>query len=643
MALPKSSPKATASHAEPGELRLVSIALSAFLSGTTLIGLMKIAAFWYKNDPYLQARNLYLLSLVLVLPLCLLANEITKRVVPSFSAGARNRIVWGAITLNSAALVYFTKYQKEFLKFSGWGLVALTGLFVVIGIVISGTQKTRAVFKKVTRGLLAFALIAEMAVLFLNHTYGFLRVPGKISDPGFQIDFNATYYSIVQALQGSLPFFDYQAQYGNYALFFIPLRLFSPSISTVVVMVSCLILIAAGAIFLATQDLFKNRSLQYLVLAIIPYNYYFVHQETYWANLPIRLLFPSLIFLGATRYFIRRRSSTYFLTMVLGVLAPVWNLDTGIPAMLSWLLALSLDGYLDASDKSPLHRKIARPCFEALLLQGLVLLGVVFYYLVARGRLPILSEAFRSQDLYFSNGFNALPLIPFDSWIIVPLVYLVSFCYCFWAINDRKEKAKPILRVTLFLTLYGCGVFSYFIMRSHFNCLLAVCWPALLLLGIFVDRFLDGAKPVRWITVPAIGLFGYLWVNAISGLFLSIPKSSVQERGMAMLKSQREFVSSLGVQGKPILILSDKSCLFYSDLHSIPVLPIQSASELVAPEDVDLVERYVRGDFTAPRRILFDTSWYLANTPRFQRTRMFLSLFPPKAVSADGKLYFYSD
>ncbi len=615
-------------------------AIASLLASLVLVICLGAAAHFLKISDYLRVKNLYLLGIVLVLPLCLAGNKIASFLISSVSVFGHSSIQKAITAVYGMAFVYYFKYQKASMSMGLRVFLMVMAVLLVWGISVP-KKIPRLAF--VARIVATLTLFSQFAVLLFSYTYGFLRFPGTIGNAGFQIDFNTTFYSIVQVLLGALPFFDYQAQYGQYAVFFIPLRHLPLSLEALVLILASLVVVVGLGIFFASQTIFKNRTLRNVVLALIPCNLFFKSPEPYWPTLPIRLVFPCLIFLGAIRYFVGKTQRSYWLTMGLVVIAPLWNLDTGIPAMISWLLALSLDRFVDSPNIKTACRKIVKPWAQVLSLQMLAVLVFSSYCFILKGKMPVLSDAFRFQRSFFANGFGALSLIPFDSWITVPFCYITSFCYCIWAIGNAKERSKPMVRIVFFLTLFGSGILSYFIMRSHIHSLIVVSWPALILVGILTDHLLSSSdKQTRITGLLSTSLLAFLWIN--SSAFFASALNFTSEPGLAALRQQETFIRGLGLQEKPVLIISDKSSLFHFDLRSRSPLPIPSASEILASnEDIQIVKHYIESSSSSPRLIIYDKQWYLAETAQFQFLVPALSRFKLMATSPDGNLLFFTD
>ncbi len=627
-------------------LLAVTTLMAILLLGFFLFGSQRVFALVASQHEfsYRLQKNLYLLALVVIFPIVAISSRLAYRLG---SVIQKSRWVMGGIFC--ALLACFPKYQKSVYS-SPWLSIPLLALGLVISLGIAGP--CFALKKKWQAKLNYFSLTISLILLLLvivgvlnDHTYALLVNPGTLGLHDNQVDYNATHYSLVQAHLGGLPLLDYFSQYGNYGfilakiLWFIP---FTPTSLSVLVAVFCVIEMAC--LWLALRRVIVSVPLGILCFISCLYYVHFVHFRPYWAVLPIRFLPTTVMTLGIATYFPKKSSRIYWGVTAFAVFAPLWNMDFGVPVLLCWWATLAIDVWLDTFRVGAVVRCLVRQGIILLGLEALVFLAFFGWLKFAGGVFPSLTETIRFQNSYFGQGFMSSFIGVAQTWVLFATSYVAGFAYC-WQYREAKERSALLPRMVFFLSLLGSGLFAYHIMRAHYFALMAVSWPSVILISIAADQILSMPSEFflkRMVALPVVLLLTITTVNSAGRAVATLPRAKGQLIEMSKLEKQREFVRTLGIAGKQVVILSHKAAIFHMDLNSRCPLKLPSASEMVVPADFDLLLRYLRKE-QGPRYFIYDKTWASICAECNKTIQTAIASQVPRTVSPDGELFFYSD
>ena len=157
--------------------------------------------------------------------------------------------------------------------------------------------------------------------------------------------FNAVFFPVVQVHLGEALLIDCASQYGLYPHLLQPL--FAVAGLSVLKFTVVMALLTAGsfvALWLFLAQATKSRLAAFLGFAALLFNgwFSFVHctnLDLYYQYMPIRFVFPALLVLLGWRYSRRPSRGLYWGLLALLAVGALWNLDSGLPAL------LELDGH----------------------------------------------------------------------------------------------------------------------------------------------------------------------------------------------------------------------------------------------------------------------------------------------------------
>lgn len=374
---------------------------------------------------------------------------------------------------------------------------------------------------RLARALLVVFVLLAMGLTCFLHT----------NDPYMEHShLNAVFYSMVQLYEGRILLYDFYNQYGLYPYFLLPwFRLIGLSVETFSITMGLLAMASFFCILRVLGRVCRSRVVVLLgFLACINFNYFYMKQiqvedhavsylDPYFQYWPIRLLFPSLMLWLLTLYFESGRKLHYWSGMLLFSAGCFWNLDSGVPAWGTWVLAL---GYAEFLRPIPRFRSLRNALTHLLtalasllLIAGLFELGsqLVFSEWVS------LAGMIQIHRVFYGIGFFMLPMELPHSWILVALLYFAGLAFAFQALRSGGDELRP--KLVFAVSIVGFGCFAYFQGRSHDWVLPLASWPATLLAIIAVDELVQRQMLRR----PLAGAIFWVLAALMLNYALSLP------------------------------------------------------------------------------------------------------------------------
>ncbi len=423
--------------------------------------------------------------------------------------------------------------------------------------------------------------------------------------------FDATVYSIAQVMYGKAMLINLDSQYGLYPQIIEPLfRVAGLNIGSLTLFFWLLICLSYGSLVLFLRGSIRSTLLTVITLvAVVYYGYFssrfFKPNEPYFQYHPIRLLFPCLgLFLFGQH--IRRQSClTYWLACGVAVVGILWNPDTGVVVFGTWLVLLAYKEFATntlrvAAAKTITHlgRGLFTVCVTALIFS--------VYMRVRYHSWPDFTLFSPNSEVFYWYGLMMLPLPPSHPWILVITVYVVGLTWAICCLIRRHdlERAQLILAVTVL----GIGLFAYYQGRSHDANLPYVIYPALILLGLFVDGALGSLRAGRRsfqsliqavpvyaalfvlcfpvVLLAAFGLDRKPWATATFRQALPVATATAAAapsapRRLSWLKNDVQFIAAHSRPGASVGIISNRAGVYYMESRSASLFDGPGLTELL--------------------------------------------------------------
>lgn len=299
--------------------------------------------------------------------------------------------------------------------------------------------------------------------------------------------FDAHHYSVVnhqlwQTFYGFPPMETYTT-YGGYAFFTLPFfKLLGLNSVTVDFFWCGLILTTYVFLFRGITALIKQPLWQFAALAAIcGLSMLDGTAVRYVQYLPLRVIFPAALFCFISCNY-RKQSdvATVSSGTAIAFIAILWNPDSGIVLFIAWILYLIC---ISIGAKKEQRTQI-------LLSSGVTFVGVfaaitAAYYAVY-GTMPNYRSMLLMPLAFGKLGNLQLPMPLFSWWWIAAITYSAVLIRTGSKIMQGRLTEKE--SVILFVSLLGCGLFGYYVGRSHLNNLWNVMYPAVILIALVADR-----------------------------------------------------------------------------------------------------------------------------------------------------------
>ena len=325
--------------------------------------------------------------------------------------------------------------------------------------------------------------------------------------------FDAYFYPIKKIQSGLTPLVDFHSLYGGYAYFFAFILGFFSKNYTIVFSIICALLFIISFYMLAyvSYKNINNKVLWFLFYCLIIFcsvvSFLYRFKSPYLQYVPHRIVFPAII-LFYINYYIRKKSDNVALKLygfVISSFALFWNLETGIIVLLTWFSFLV---YEELYKNSFVYLKFKK---FILFLMFLILLSIVFYLLMIIGitylrthKLINIFDLFFGITSFAGYGMYMVRMKLLHPWILLMIIYSVGLAISISNIKKFRKTKENFRDNAMFfaLSVLGIGIFSYYQGRSVDMYFLLICYPGIILLGMYVDRLF--VKKKRILLLPVL-------------------------------------------------------------------------------------------------------------------------------------------
>ncbi len=422
------------------------------------------------------------------------------------------------------------------------------------------------------------------------------------------LHFCAVFDPVSQVSLGRHLLVDCNSQYGLYADFLAPIfGVIGLSITRFTAVLGLIEACSFAAIWFVLDGAVSRGVLKWLGLLSLLYNGWALfllklvpchtdYFECYFQYMPLRFCFPAGLLLLYWSWLNRPRAWLYWFTAFFVAVGVLWNIDSGIVVWLTWLAALWLDAWHEPDWSTRLKAAVRHTLAVTATLAMVIAAYAVAKYLTA-GQWPDFAGLFAYQRLFYIHGFNMLPMPLPGIWILVVLVYLAGLARGLAALGTGDPSPRPAL--VFFISILGCGLFSYFQGRSHPLVLLLAWWPALVLLPLLLDEALDYLRlqPRSVLAYATVGVLGWCMIGSAASLIESAPKlgtvisqqlATIGDPHSPVTDDAQLLVRHVARQDK-LLILSYRASLVHWAAHIPSVAPASVIQMLEVEQYRDLL------------------------------------------------------
>ena len=430
---------------------------------------------------------------------------------------------------------------------------------------------------------------------------------------------------VVQAIHGRLPLTDFTSQYGLYAVFLAPwFGVTGLTVASFTTTLVALQLLGTMALVVTAVRECQSRALAILAIAAIVFvsGGYIPARfdpDAYLQYWPIRFLWPAVLTLLVQQWVRTARRRWLVCASLAGGIAVLWNVDSGIAAAGGWL-ALLVTRAIAARWSGRNHFPWREPGVAAAMVALPILIFATA--LAARAETGIdFGALLESHKRFYVTGFFMVPLPrTLHAWQVVAAVYVTAMVIGVAHALGRVGNPRAVL--IHYLAFLGIGLFAYYQGRSVDQVLVAVSWPAVLIVFLCADWILalrrDGRLHRRTgdVLTASTVAFG-AWCAMI--LLADAPASVASgvrhwtSRPPTPVTRNIDFIRSQSVPGEPLVVIARFQATYAAETRHPSALRGQAVSESVARS---MGRAHVRDIETLRPRRLFVGVPYLQNSER---------------------------
>ena len=441
-------------------------------------------------------------------------------------------------------------------------------------------------------------------ILFFLLSMFFLSICNRDNYVGNYDHFNTVIYPIAQVQQGKALLADFTTQYGLFAHFLYPFfKLISLNVISFSMAMSALTVASFSLLFFGLRKIISNNLVVFFTfLAIIYFGYFYYffngNFDFYYQYRSIRMIFPAIILFSVFTYILNPKKILYLLIIFISSLSILWNFDSGIICFLSFYIYILYERLPGSNLRSFAKEFIKHTIISVTILSFTFFLFSIIIYLQSNS-LPNWSLFLKFSILFGMTGFSSLPMPIFHTWNLIFLVYLYGI---YVGLNSILLNKKIILdRVAFFVAIFGFGIASYYLNRSHDFNFLQTLYPSIILLGIFLSKILNRSNRDNLFKIK-----NFLMVMIISFILVTIFFQMLQPIKIINTLATRipdiinnkltdqsvsDGVALINSNSKPndqVVIISDKDSVVYLETKTSSAFSTPGINEIAAKSDWDI-------------------------------------------------------
>ena len=494
--------------------------------------------------------------------------------------------------------------------------------------------------------------------------------------------FIAYFDSVAQVYLGKTLLINDSALYGLYALILKPIfQLIGLSVFKFTLIMGILKVLAFLSLLFLLRAAIKNRWIAFSGFATIVFYTRFrvpldLTKDAYFQYTPHRIFFPAVFIFLFWLYLCekkknRKKALNFFISLFCA-LSVLWNPDTGLIVLATWLICLVYTEMLllEKHKISKVLVKILKHCVVVGIAIILTYTSFYLYTYFSSGERPDFSNLLAYPKLFYKDGLFLLPIKqmihPWNMFVIIyiagVLIGVRNFLENAQLISPppiKREGEKETNTLILAISIIGIGLFYYYVGRSHDSNLIGPSWPVFLLLAIFTDRLFSDLSQISsghslknavktYLNSPQIyykillflTLFCFLTSSVVSITtnlppyweLISMRKSGILDGMPDTLNDKIDFIKIHSHKGDEILILSNLAPELYLYTNYPRPLPVPGFTEIVLQSDMEIVSDFLRMP-PMNAKIFWDPTFQIFNPTQFPNS---LQL----CASSDGLLLY---
>lgn len=245
--------------------------------------------------------------------------------------------------------------------------------------------------------------------------------------PTWSVHLDAAMYALNQVIHGKTIIAELPSQYGLFPEIIAPLfKVTGISVLKVTAFFAALHALGLTAIAYLLRRHVKNPLLSILIFfsISIPMGLFIYlngnAQDIYVQYFPIRFFWPAAALLLFSLYSSNQSRALYYLLTIASGIAVFWNVDTGIPVIVSIAATLFSKSLIT---RRLFGRAVSSAAFFTICFA--IILAACFALLRFKAGVPLdISEALAYQKIFYMTGFGMIPMpLSLDPWQAVIIIY----------------------------------------------------------------------------------------------------------------------------------------------------------------------------------------------------------------------------
>ncbi len=348
--------------------------------------------------------------------------------------------------------------------------------------------------------------------------------------------------------------------------------------------------------------------------------------NTYYQYIPLRTIFCSFFAWFSLIYLNKKNQLNYYIGIFGLGISLLWNLDTGVPLLISWVGLLVYETIAEKEGSiSEKIKETIRHLIKIILCLILIAHIYVGFAYLRSGYFPDWLKLIEFQSLFYKSGFGMLPMPKFGLWYIPIFIYLAIIVSCLISLYEKKATQKESFY--FFLSLLGVGIFSYYQGRSALSNLFPVSFPALIIgscLANDISRkiqlnkenykyfwrnkvfYYDFGRLAFIALILNYGLVCIYYNLTNTGYWIKYNIESRAEEN-SVVKEMINFIDE-HKKGAEIVIFSGMADYLYCKTNTYSALPVSSLTEIFAISQVEDINKIIQARQIRQIFTVFDKS-----------------------------------
>lgn len=346
--------------------------------------------------------------------------------------------------------VYFGAFHEYFSKENGFydrslSFLSLEHLFIFLLLILLNYFSIK--------NILIDRFLLFIVIFIITYVFSMYAIDVDSRYMANNLNYGVVVMPIINLFYGSYLPVESQSQYGYYPYFIVPfLKITGLSITSINTIFAITSALSLSAIFLCMHKILKSYF--YSIISFICVFFFLTFfgavwpGELYFQYNPIRILSPA-ISLVIVYFYLNKKISALTSLSVISILC-LWNLDSGIPCLLSFLIIFFIESFL----KKDIFFFL-KIIFKFLLI--LIILGIFIqtFFIYHTDQFVYFHQffepqlSFRKHEVFFNNSLSM--------YLVLSIVGLLFFSSL---LNYKISKDKYFL-LSMFISILIFGLLSY--------------------------------------------------------------------------------------------------------------------------------------------------------------------------------------